>query len=125
MSMCTARESLLLRHTQTDRAVGIGFYDTKKTILLKNKVLAVIFSCPQVSSASHPTLLDLRVSITYHGLTKLRNFGKGSNSDFHSLHEELSSLMQFARPVVHQPRYYWLEDKLGLSLPMMGYVCKF
>ncbi|GFN95132.1 chloride channel clic-like 1 [Plakobranchus ocellatus] len=77
---------------------------------------------PQLSSANKPTPLDLRMMVTYHGLKRLKQFGEGIDSDFHVWHETLVSLAQYAVPAPEESRmerFYWLEDKLGLSLPMM------
>ncbi|GFR82252.1 chloride channel CLIC-like protein 1 [Elysia marginata] len=100
-------------------------HETSAVLLRQYSLSLVRLMESQVSSTTQPTLLDIRVMATYHGLSKLRKFGDGSSSDFHALHETLTSMMQYARPVVEESgfsRFYWLEDKLGLSFPMMAYM---
>ncbi|RUS69144.1 hypothetical protein EGW08_023093 [Elysia chlorotica] len=102
-----------------------GLHDTSTLLLRQYSMSLVKLMESKISSTSYPTLLDLRVRVTYHGLTKLRKFGEGSSSDFHALHETLTNFMQYAKPVSEEsifPRLYWLEDKLGLSFSMMAHI---
>ncbi|XP_059144996.1 chloride channel CLIC-like protein 1 [Physella acuta] len=60
--------------------------------------------------------INLRLQVNSDQITKLKNFGQKKNSDVHETFEILRSVVHHASDVLDPvSKFYWLEDKLGLS----------